>query len=113
MPQLCFLGFLDPPSPAKIRSYPTKVVKGAEVNLECKVESTGRPDNVSYIWYRGSHQMTEVTSSKLKIAPVGLETNSNFTCIAVNEGGQGEPATLFINVNGKFLRDVSSQIIVS
>lgn len=46
--------------------------------------------------------MTEVTSSKLKIAPVGLETNSNFTCIAVNEGGQGEPATLFINVNGKF-----------
>ncbi|XP_050315809.1 uncharacterized protein LOC126750284 isoform X2 [Anthonomus grandis grandis] len=88
-----------PPSPAKIRSYPTKVIKGAEVNLECKVESPGRPDNVTYIWHRGSHQMTEVTSAKLKIAPVGLETNSNFTCIAVNEGGQSEPATLFVNVN--------------
>ncbi|CAG9768077.1 unnamed protein product [Ceutorhynchus assimilis] len=88
-----------PPSPAKIRSYPTKVVKGAEVNLECKVDSTGRPDNVTYIWYRGSHQMTDITTSKHKIVPVGLETNSNFTCIAMNEGGQSEPATLFINVN--------------
>ncbi|KAH1018820.1 hypothetical protein HUJ05_006512 [Dendroctonus ponderosae] len=88
-----------PPSPANIRSYPTKVVKGAEVNLECKVESAGRPDNVTYIWYRGSHQMTEITTSKHKIVPVGLETNSNFTCIAVNEGGQSDPATLFINVN--------------
>ncbi|XP_066154008.1 uncharacterized protein nrm [Euwallacea fornicatus] len=88
-----------PPSKPKLRSYPTKVIKGSELNLECKVESSGRPDNVTYIWYRGSHQMTEVTSSKLKIVPVGLETNSNFTCIAVNEGGQSEPATLFINVN--------------
>lgn len=92
---------VDPPSPARIRSYPTKVVKGAEVNLECKVESSGRPDNVTYIWYRGSHQMTEITTAKHKIVPVGLETNSNFTCIAMNEGGQSEPATLFINVNGK------------
>ncbi|XP_076265079.1 neuromusculin isoform X1 [Rhynchophorus ferrugineus] len=88
-----------PPSPAKIRYYPSKVVKGAEVNLECKVESTGRPDNVTYIWYRGSHQMTEITTSKHKIVPVGLETRSNFTCIAMNEGGQSEPATVFINVN--------------
>ncbi|XP_030767914.1 hemicentin-1 isoform X2 [Sitophilus oryzae] len=88
-----------PPSPAKIRYYPSKVVKGAEVNLECKVDSTGRPENVTYIWYRGSHQMTEITTSKHKIVPVGLETRSNFTCIAVNEGGQSDPATAFINVN--------------
>ncbi|KAL1502354.1 hypothetical protein ABEB36_007505 [Hypothenemus hampei] len=88
-----------PPSPAKISSFPTKVVKGAEVNLECKVDSPGRPNNVTYIWYRGSHQMTEITTAKHKIVPVGLETNSNFTCIAVNEGGQSEPAKLFINVN--------------
>lgn len=45
--------------------------------------------------------MTEITTSKHKIVPVGLETNSNFTCIAMNEGGQSDPATLFINVNGK------------
>ncbi|XP_060519272.1 titin isoform X2 [Cylas formicarius] len=88
-----------PPSPARLISTPKdKVVKGGMVTLECKVNSYGRPDNVTYKWYRGSHQLTEVNSSVYKISPVGLETRSNFTCIAVNDGGESEPATKFINV---------------
>ncbi|KAJ8954752.1 hypothetical protein NQ314_007022, partial [Rhamnusium bicolor] len=88
-----------PPSPAKLRYYPSKVVKGASVTLDCTVDSEGRPDNVTYIWYRGSHQMAEITSSKFTIPSVRLETRSNFTCIAENDGGQSDPATVFINVN--------------
>lgn len=30
-----------------------------------------------------------------------VEERSNFTCIAMNEGGQSEPATAYINVKGK------------
>lgn len=43
--------------------------------------------------------MNEITSN-LTITPVRLETKSNFTCIAQNEGGQSEPATVDINVYG-------------
>ncbi|XP_049818622.1 hemicentin-1 isoform X3 [Aethina tumida] len=87
-----------PPSPAKLRYYPSTVVKGASVTLECSVDHEGRPNNVSYLWYRGSHQMNEITTRNFTISPVRLETKSNFTCIAVNEGGQSEPATEVINV---------------
>ncbi|KAJ8922096.1 hypothetical protein NQ315_004028 [Exocentrus adspersus] len=88
-----------PPSPAKLRYYPSKIVKGASVTLECTVDNPGRPDNLTYIWYRGLHQMAEITTSNFTISPVGLETRTNFTCTAENEGGKSQQATVFINVN--------------
>lgn len=94
--------FSDPPSPAQLRYYPSKVVKGASVTMQCKVDHPGRPDNLTYLWYRGSHQMAEIRTWNFTLKSVRVEERSNFTCIALNEGGQSEPATVFINVNGKY-----------
>ncbi|VEN48717.1 unnamed protein product, partial [Callosobruchus maculatus] len=88
-----------PPSSAKIRFYPSKVVKGGSVTLECEVEHPGRPDNVTYLWFRGNHQMADITTAKFTVSPVRLETRSNFTCIAANEGGKSNPASVYVDVN--------------
>lgn len=93
--------FLDAPSPAKLRYSPSKVIKRASVTLDCTVDNPGRPENISYVWYRGSYQVSDHTTSRWTITPVTLETKSNFTCIAVNEGGQSQPATVYIDVYGK------------
>lgn len=103
MVTLMLIFFTDPPGPARIRYTPSKVVKGGSVNLTCTVESIGRPNNVSYIWYRGSHVLSNVTQSVYSITSAGLETRNNFSCRAVNEGGKGEDATVFVNVYGKYL----------
>ncbi|XP_057661910.1 titin isoform X1 [Diorhabda carinulata] len=86
------------PGPAKIRYSPSKVVKGGSVNLTCTVEFNGRPDNVSYVWHRGSHVLSNVTQSVYTIASAGLETRNNFSCAAENEGGRGAQASVFVNV---------------
>lgn len=88
-----------PPSAAKLRFTPSKVIKKASVTLDCSVEHPGRPENVSYLWYRGTYQIQDVTTSNWTISPVLLETKSNFTCIAFNEGGQSIPATVAIDVS--------------
>jgi hypothetical protein len=79
------------------------VVKRSSVTLTCSVVDTGRPEATSYRWLRGQHPIHEVTSANLTIDPVNLETLSNFTCLAYNEGGEGEGSTVFIEVFGKFL----------
>lgn len=38
----------------------------------------------------------------LRIDSVNLETKANFTCMAFNEAGEGDPATIFIDVAGLF-----------
>ncbi|KAJ8948369.1 hypothetical protein NQ318_019354 [Aromia moschata] len=93
--------FADAPSPAKLSytsSLSSHVVKGGSVTLVCTVDSPGRPDNVTYVWSRGAHLMSDVKSSTFVISPVRLETRSNFTCAPVNEGGKGVPATVVIDV---------------
>ncbi|KAG5898346.1 hypothetical protein JTB14_034328 [Gonioctena quinquepunctata] len=87
-----------PPNATSLRYFPSKVIKGASVTLECSVEDLGRPDNVTYMWFRGSHQMTEITTPNYTISSVRLQSRSNFTCIAVNEGGKSAPSTVFVNV---------------
>lgn len=79
------------------------------VTLECTVDHPGRPDNVSYIWYRGSHQVPDITTWNWTINPVTLETKSTFTCIAVNEGGQSSPASAKIDVSAPpaFIQNLS------
>ncbi|KAK4872366.1 hypothetical protein RN001_014395, partial [Aquatica leii] len=88
-----------PPTSAKLAYMPLNVVKRGQVELQCSVEKEGRPKNLTYIWYRGIHKMSGESSSKLTINPVKLDTRNNFTCIASNEGGMSEPATVFINVS--------------
>ncbi|XP_049814950.1 hemicentin-1 isoform X1 [Schistocerca nitens] len=87
-----------PPGPATLVYEPSRVVKKGTVTLTCSVEDPGRPETTKFRWIRGSHNISAVTSANWTIDPVSLETESNFTCLAYNEGGEGEPATVFIEV---------------
>ncbi|CAB3363001.1 Hypothetical predicted protein [Cloeon dipterum] len=87
-----------PPGQAALTFEPAKVVKRSSVTLMCSIVDYGRPEATSFRWLRGQHPIHEVTSANLTIDPVNLETLSNFTCFAYNEGGEGEGATVFVDV---------------
>lgn len=69
--------------------------------MECSIDHPGRPDNVTYLWYRGYRLVRETTTSNWTINSVSLETRNNFTCRAANEGGLSEDSTVTIDVLGK------------
>ncbi|KAF4519677.1 hypothetical protein B566_EDAN003927, partial [Ephemera danica] len=87
-----------PPGPASLTYEPSRVVKRSSVTLMCAVDDLGRPEATAYRWLRGQHPLPEITTANLTIDPVTLETESNFTCLAYNAGGDGEGATVFIEV---------------
>ncbi|XP_067007165.1 nephrin isoform X1 [Anabrus simplex] len=87
-----------PPGPATLVYEPSRVVKRQSVTLSCSVDDPGRPETSTYRWIRGSHHIHDITTPNYTIDPVTLETQSNFTCLAYNEGGDGEPATVYIEV---------------
>lgn len=92
----------DPPGPATLVYEPRRVVKNGAVTLSCSVEDVGRPESTAFRWKRGNHIVPDVTSGNWSIELVTLESESNFTCYAVNEGGDGQPATTYIDVLGMF-----------
>lgn len=79
------------------------MVKKASVTLYCSVEDPGRPEQTRFMWFRGNRQIQDVSSANWTINPVTLETESNFTCIAYNEGGQSAPGTVNVEVLGEFI----------
>jgi len=96
-----FNNFSDPPGAATLVYEPTRVVKQSSVTLRCSVEDVGRPETTTYHWMRGTYRIQDVTTANWTIDPVTLETESNFTCMAYNKGGEGERATVYIDVFGK------------
>lgn len=90
----------DPPGPATLVFEPKKVVKKGSVRLSCSVKDYGRPPSSTFRWVRGSHLIQDVTSSNWTIDPVTLETKANFTCSAYNLGGEGDGASVFVDVFG-------------
>lgn len=80
---------------------PSKVIKKTSLTLTCSVDDPGRPETTTFKWIRGSHVVHDITSANWTIESVTLESHSNFTCLAYNEAGEGEPATVNIEVYGK------------
>uniref|UniRef100_A0A1B6E6D7 Ig-like domain-containing protein n=1 Tax=Clastoptera arizonana TaxID=38151 RepID=A0A1B6E6D7_9HEMI len=95
-----------PPGPAKLTYSPSKVIKGGSVTLTCSVEDPGRPNRIEYVWKRGSRVYSVVKTDSWLISPVSLETESNFSCSAKNDGGESESSTVNIQVlaKPKFIR---------
>ncbi|XP_071450004.1 uncharacterized protein nrm [Hetaerina americana] len=89
-----------PPGPATLVYDPPQVLKKSWVTLSCSVEDPGRPEATpnSFKWFRGGHPVIDVMTANWTIEPVTLETQSNFTCLAANAGGEGEPATVYVEV---------------
>uniref|UniRef100_A0A0A9Y155 Hemicentin-1 n=4 Tax=Lygus hesperus TaxID=30085 RepID=A0A0A9Y155_LYGHE len=75
-----------PPSQVSLTYHPQRVVKRGSVTLVCAVKEIGRPSNTTFRWTRGSHTVMDVTTANWTIDPVTLETESNFTCTALNLG---------------------------
>ncbi|KAF6214764.1 hypothetical protein GE061_009507 [Apolygus lucorum] len=88
-----------PPSQVSLTYHPQRVVKRGSVNLICAVKEIGRPSNTTFRWTRGSHKVMDVTTANWTIDPVTLETESNFTCTALNLGGESESASVYIRVD--------------
>lgn len=97
-----FSFFLDPPGPATLVYEPKRVVKKSSVRLMCSVSDLGRPPSNTFRWVRGTHLIQDVTSANWTIDPVTLETEANFTCSAYNLGGEGDSASVYIEVFGEF-----------
>ncbi|XP_054284692.1 hemicentin-2-like isoform X5 [Macrosteles quadrilineatus] len=87
-----------PPGDTSLVYTPNQVKKKGSVTLMCSVRDEGRPPGPIYRWLRGGHLIHDVTSANWTIDPVTLETESNFTCIAENDGGQSVPATVAFKV---------------
>ncbi|XP_069698096.1 hemicentin-2 isoform X4 [Periplaneta americana] len=87
-----------PPGAATLVFEPSRVVKKGPVTLRCSVDDAGRPETTTYRWLRGTHLIQDVTTANWTIDSVTLEVESNFTCLAYNEGGEGDPATVYIDV---------------
>ncbi|XP_046675860.1 hemicentin-2-like isoform X7 [Homalodisca vitripennis] len=87
-----------PPGEASLVYWPNQVRKKGSVTLMCSVKDEGRPPGPIYRWTRGGHLIQDVTSANWTIDPVTLETESNFTCVAENAGGQSVPATVAFKV---------------
>ncbi|XP_076222589.1 neuromusculin isoform X1 [Nomia melanderi] len=87
------------PGPASISYEPQQVIKKRPLTITCFVLDPGRPKVVGFKWLRGLHRLPDVNGTTLTIDSVNLETEANFTCLAYNEAGDGDPATTFIDVS--------------
>lgn len=98
---MLYSNFVDPPGETSLIYWPNQVKKKGSVTLMCSVKDEGRPPGPTYQWLRGGHVIHDVKTANWTIDPVTLETESNFTCIAENDGGLSVPATVAFKVLGK------------
>ncbi|XP_025261769.1 hemicentin-2 isoform X2 [Camponotus floridanus] len=87
------------PGPASITYEPRQVVKKQPLSITCFVLDPGRPKVSGFKWLRGWHRLPDENDATLFIESVNLETETNFTCLAYNDAGDGDPATTFIDVS--------------
>lgn len=53
-----------------------------------------------YRWLRGNKTILDVVTAQWTVDPVGLDSRTNFSCYAHNEGGDGNPTTILLDVLG-------------
>ncbi|XP_029660871.1 hemicentin-1 isoform X2 [Formica exsecta] len=87
------------PGPTSITYEPRQVVKKHPLSITCFVLDPGRPKVSGFKWLRGWHRLPDENDATLFIESVNLETETNFTCLAYNDAGDGDPATTFIDVS--------------
>lgn len=87
------------PGNATLVHYPLVAIKKKSVTLTCSVEDGGNPIATRYRWLRGGVAVMDVVTPVWTVDPVGLESRTNFSCYAHNEGGSGIPATIQLDVH--------------
>ncbi|XP_063911133.1 carcinoembryonic antigen-related cell adhesion molecule 1-like [Zophobas morio] len=77
-----------PPSPAKIKHFPSQVLKKSNATLECSVDDPGFPKNLTFLWFRNKNSVHNSSRSTWNISSVSLnDRNSTFSCLVKNEAG--------------------------
>ncbi|GAB0099475.1 Immunoglobulin [Sergentomyia squamirostris] len=87
------------PGNATIHHRPHTPVKRKSVTLMCSVDDGGNPNATRFRWLRGDKSVMDVVTPMWTIDPVGLDSRTNFSCYAYNEGGEGNQATVQLDVH--------------
>ena len=91
----------DPPGNTSLTYEPEVVVKDDEMILNCGVSDVGQPSVSQYRWTRNGHLIPEISDFQWNVSQVTLNYQANYSCTPVNEAGEGETATIEIEVFGK------------
>lgn len=86
------------PGNATLTHHPQIPSKRKSVTFHCSVEDGGNPNATRYRWLRGGSPVMDVVTPIWTVDPVGLDSRTNFSCYAYNEGGKGNPATIDLDV---------------
>lgn len=87
------------PGNATLIYSPAIPIKRKSVVLTCSVEDGGNPSATRYRWLRGGKPVMDVVTAQWTVDPVGLDSRTNFSCFAYNEGGEGNAALIQLDVH--------------
>ncbi|XP_076339232.1 hemicentin-1-like isoform X2 [Tachypleus tridentatus] len=94
-PQELIVNYL--PGPTAVIEQSPPAVKGNPATLKCTVEDMGRPPANAFHWEHSS-QVLPVTSQKLTIESMDINTIGDYTCSAVNAVGAGPAGKFYLSV---------------
>ncbi|KAH8233853.1 hypothetical protein KR032_000185, partial [Drosophila birchii] len=88
------------PGPATLNHFPQIAVKKKSVIFSCSVDDPGYPDSNRYRWLRGGRgPLQDIVTKDWTVEPIGLDSRTNYSCYAYNEGGKGLMATVNLEVH--------------
>ncbi|XP_067643047.1 hemicentin-1 isoform X4 [Eurosta solidaginis] len=88
------------PGPATLTHFPLIAVKKKSVTFSCSVDDPGYPETNRFRWLRGGRgPLQDVVTKDWTVEPVGLDSRTNYSCYAFNEGGKGVMATINLEVH--------------
>ncbi|XP_041674200.1 hemicentin-1 isoform X19 [Drosophila eugracilis] len=88
------------PGPAILSHFPLVAVKKKSVTFSCSVDDPGYPDSNRFRWLRGGRgPLQDIVTKDWTVEPVGLDSRTNYSCYAYNEGGKGVMATVNLEVH--------------
>ncbi|XP_044314285.1 uncharacterized protein LOC108040062 isoform X5 [Drosophila rhopaloa] len=88
------------PGSAALSHFPTVAVKKKSVTFSCSVDDPGYPDSNRFRWLRGGRgPLQDIVTKDWTVEPVGLDSRTNYSCYAFNEGGKGVMATVNLEVH--------------
>ncbi|XP_057364590.1 B-cell receptor CD22-like isoform X9 [Daphnia carinata] len=87
-----------PPGNTTLTYEPEVVVKDGPMTLTCGVSDVGQPAVTQYRWTRNGHVIPEISDAQWNVSQVTLNYQANYSCTPVNEAGEGETATIEVEV---------------
>ncbi|XP_037824694.1 uncharacterized protein LOC119612879 isoform X5 [Lucilia sericata] len=88
------------PGPATLTHFPLIAVKKKSVTFSCSVDDPGYPESNRFRWLRGGRgPLQDIVTKDWTVEPVGLDSRTNYSCYAFNEGGKGVMATVNLEVH--------------